>query len=143
MRKIHVAAALLALGSVAALPACSMNSGQYGGGGAPAMAARPPPVSSGMVKQVQSALQQQGMYRGNVDGVWGPETQNAVANYQQAHGLPSTGELNSPTLASLNLAADGTTSAMTPAPMATAPAPMVAAPPSTTPPAPVASTTTQ
>jgi peptidoglycan hydrolase-like protein with peptidoglycan-binding domain len=148
MRKSHALAAFLALGSLAALPACSMNSGHSG---STVAAARPSEVSPGMVRQVQTALQQQGLYKGNVDGIWGPETQSAVMGYQQAHGLPPNGELTSPTLASLNLPADGTTTPMAAAPMA--PAPVAAPPPpaptpmAAAPPAPLATapatTTTQ
>ena len=148
MRKSHALAAVLALGSLAALPACSMMSGHSSGGGS-AMA-RPSQVSPGMVKQVQADLQQQGIYKGNVDGMWGPETQSAVANFQQAHGMPATGELNSPTLAALNLPSDGTTAATGAAPMAPAqmtPAPMTAPPATTssatTPMAPAATSSTQ
>jgi len=59
-----------------------------------------------MVKQVQTRLQQQGQYGGAVDGVWGPATQTALESFQQSHGLNVTGQIDSPTLASLNLASD-------------------------------------
>jgi peptidoglycan hydrolase-like protein with peptidoglycan-binding domain len=95
MMKSHILAACLAMGGLAALPACSMNDSH------PRAAAAQPEVSPGMVMHVQTALQQQGMYKGNIDGIWGPETQGAVRGYQQAHGLTPSGELNSPTLAML------------------------------------------
>jgi len=81
-------------------------------------------------------LQQQGMYKGNVDGVWGPETENAVRGYQRDHGMMATGALNAPTLAALAPSAPPPT-AGTPMPPAPAPAPTTLA----TPPAPGPSTT--
>ncbi|HLY57061.1 MAG TPA: peptidoglycan-binding domain-containing protein [Stellaceae bacterium] len=60
-----------------------------------------------MVQQVQASLQQQGLYRGSVDGLWGPATQASLKSYQQSHGLTATGEVDSPTLAALSLPSDG------------------------------------
>ena len=54
-------------------------------------------------QQVQERLQQQGIYRGRVDGVWGPGTEAAVRSYQQQHNLNPTGKLDVDTLSSLNL----------------------------------------
>jgi peptidoglycan hydrolase-like protein with peptidoglycan-binding domain len=92
----HVVVACLALAPLAALPACS----DYRSQPRPAAAAEPE-VSPGMVRHVQTALQEQGMYKGNIDGMWGPETRGALRSYQQAHGLTANGELTSPTLAAL------------------------------------------
>jgi peptidoglycan hydrolase-like protein with peptidoglycan-binding domain len=58
-------------------------------------------LSPGMVKSVQSSLAQKGMYKGDIDGVWGPQTQSAVQMYQKDHGMMATGELNAATLAAL------------------------------------------
>jgi peptidoglycan hydrolase-like protein with peptidoglycan-binding domain len=88
-----------------------------------------------MVRQVQTTLHQQGTYAGNIDGIWGPETQGAVRSYQQSHGLMVNGQLDSPTLASLNLPGDSTAPATAPAaPAATT----SSAAPATTMPAPAA-----
>jgi len=70
-------------------------------------------VSRDTVRQVQDRLQQQGMYRGNIDGQWGPTTEAGVRSYQQQNNLNATGQLDAATLASLNLAGDQT-SANTP-----------------------------
>ncbi len=43
------------------------------------------------------------MFRGQVDGVWGPRTQAAVRPYQQKNNLNASGQLDQPTLASLNV----------------------------------------
>jgi hypothetical protein len=52
---------------------------------------------------VQATLQEQGYYRGEVDGLMGPLTRDALAGYQRDHGLISTAALDQPTLASLGL----------------------------------------
>src|SRR5882724_8531285 len=53
---------------------------------------------------VQSALQQQGYYHGEVDGLLGPLTRAAVADYQRDHGLYTTSTIDQPTLESLGIA---------------------------------------
>jgi peptidoglycan hydrolase-like protein with peptidoglycan-binding domain len=52
---------------------------------------------------VQSRLQQAGDYNGRIDGQWGPATEAGVRTYQQQHNLNPTGQLDSNTLAALNL----------------------------------------
>lgn len=54
-----------------------------------------------VVADVQSSLQQQGYYQGEVDGLLGPLTRAALASYQQDHGLYTTSAIDEPTLASL------------------------------------------
>ena len=56
-----------------------------------------------VVADVQAALQQQGLYRGEVDGLVGPLTRQALAAYQSAHALPPTAAIDQPTLESLGL----------------------------------------
>ena len=111
MTKFHVAAALLAFGSLAALPACSMMNSRTSSV-APMSS---PELSSGMVRHVQTTLQQQSFYTGSIDGIWGPQTRSAVLSFQRANGLRATGELNSPTLAALNAPAGSVAPAMQPA----------------------------
>jgi len=53
---------------------------------------------------VQSALQEQGYYQGEIDGVLGPETRAALAEYQSAQGLEPTGAVDEPTLETLGMA---------------------------------------
>ena len=57
-----------------------------------------------VVADVQAALQEQGYYKGEVDGLLGPLTRQALAEYQQANGLYATQTIDQPTLASLGLA---------------------------------------
>jgi hypothetical protein len=56
-----------------------------------------------VIANVQAALQEQGYYRYAVDGLIGPATRAALANYQQDQGLPITSSIDGPTLRSLGL----------------------------------------
>ena len=56
-----------------------------------------------VIANVQSALQQQGYYRGEVDGTIGPLTRGAIADYQRDHGLYTTSTIDQPTLQSLGV----------------------------------------
>jgi Putative peptidoglycan binding domain len=53
---------------------------------------------------VQTALQQQGYYHGEVDGLIGPLTRSAITDYQRDHGLYMTSAIDQPTLQSLGMA---------------------------------------
>ena len=132
MTRYHFAAALLAFGSLAMLPACSTTP-TYTSSAAPMHSS--PELSSGMVRQVQTALQQQGLYTGSIDGLWGPQTQNAVMGFQQSHGLRPSGELNTPTLAALNVPAGNGAPATPPPSDATSSAAPATQPVPLTPPA--------
>ena len=57
-----------------------------------------------VIANVQSALQQQGYYQGEVDGLLGPQTRAAIADYQRATGLAETAAIDQPTLESLGMA---------------------------------------
>src|SRR5436309_11551444 len=56
-----------------------------------------------VIANVQAALQHQGYYQGEVDGLLGPLTRAAVANYQRDHGLYITSAIDRPTLSSLGM----------------------------------------
>jgi len=56
-----------------------------------------------VIANVQAALQQQGYYRGEVDGLIGPLTRGAIADYQRNHGLYTTSTIDQPTLQSLGM----------------------------------------
>jgi len=53
---------------------------------------------------VQAELQQMGYYRGEVDGLLGPLTREALTAYQADQGLATTAAIDEPTLDSLGLA---------------------------------------
>lgn len=57
-----------------------------------------------VIANVQAALQQQGYYHGEVDGLIGPLTRGAIADYQRDHGLYTTSTIDQPTLQSLGIA---------------------------------------
>jgi hypothetical protein len=57
-----------------------------------------------VIANVQAALQQQGYYHGEVDGLIGPLTRSAIADYQRDHGLYTTSAIDQPTLQSLGMA---------------------------------------
>jgi Putative peptidoglycan binding domain len=57
-----------------------------------------------VIANVQAALQQQGYYHGEVDGLIGPLTRGAIADYQRDHGLYTTSTIDQPTLHSLGIA---------------------------------------
>jgi hypothetical protein len=56
-----------------------------------------------VVANVQAALQAQGYYRGEVDGLLGPLTREAIADYQRDNGLYMTAAIDQPTLESLGM----------------------------------------
>jgi Putative peptidoglycan binding domain len=55
------------------------------------------------VAAAQQRLTREGYYRGEVDGVAGPETRRAIARFQSSHGLRVTGDLTTDTLQDLGL----------------------------------------
>jgi hypothetical protein len=57
-----------------------------------------------VIANVQAALEQQGYYQGGVDGLLGPLTRAAIADYQRDHGLYITSAIDRPTLQSLGMA---------------------------------------
>lgn len=55
-------------------------------------------TSPDQIKQAQEALQTQGLYHGQLDGKWGPQTRRAVARFQKQKGLKQTAQLDEPTI---------------------------------------------
>jgi Putative peptidoglycan binding domain len=58
---------------------------------------------SGLVRNVQQALNDKGYGAGPIDGQWGPATEDAVRKFQRASGLPETGQLERSTLNALGV----------------------------------------
>jgi hypothetical protein len=56
-----------------------------------------------VVANVQTALQEQGYYHGEVDGLLGPLTRAAIADYQRDQGLYITSAIDEPTLSALGM----------------------------------------
>jgi hypothetical protein len=56
-----------------------------------------------VIADVQAVLQQMGYYRGEVDGLLGPLTREALTAYQADQGLTTTAAIDQPTLDSLGM----------------------------------------
>jgi len=56
-----------------------------------------------VIADVQAALQQMGFYTGEVDGLLGPLTREALTAYQTENGLATTAAIDAPTLDSLGM----------------------------------------
>ena len=56
-----------------------------------------------VIANVQAVLQDQGYYQGEVDGLLGPLTRDALTAYQSDHGLYTTAAIDEPTLDSLGM----------------------------------------
>ena len=56
-----------------------------------------------VIVNVQAQLQRDGYYAGPVDGLLGPNTRQAIADFQADHGLAVTSAVDQPTLATLGL----------------------------------------
>jgi hypothetical protein len=57
------------------------------------------------IRQAQTALRQLGYYHGNVDGLFGPLTQDALKNYQRSTNQPATGIFDRQSLSQLGVGA--------------------------------------
>jgi peptidoglycan hydrolase-like protein with peptidoglycan-binding domain len=55
------------------------------------------------IADVQAALQEMGYYQGEVDGLLGPLTREALTAYQTDHGLYATAVIDEPTLSLLGM----------------------------------------
>jgi peptidoglycan hydrolase-like protein with peptidoglycan-binding domain len=53
------------------------------------------------LRQVQEQLKTAGLYKGEIDGIMGPQTRRAIAQFQEKNGLQGTGKLDRQTLAAL------------------------------------------
>jgi peptidoglycan hydrolase-like protein with peptidoglycan-binding domain len=62
-------------------------------------------LSRDEVRQVQEKLQSQGLYKGQVDGVDGRKTRQAIEAFQKKNGLQTNGALDSQTLSKLGISA--------------------------------------
>ncbi|HEX6267248.1 MAG TPA: peptidoglycan-binding protein [Burkholderiales bacterium] len=63
----------------------------------------PNAASRRLVRNVQQQLQAKGIGPGPVDGIWGPQTQSALEQFQQQQGLQASGQLNGATLSALGV----------------------------------------
>lgn len=54
------------------------------------------------VRKVQKQLSEKG-HDVSADGIWGPQTEQALKDFQQAQGIEASGELNEQTLSALGI----------------------------------------
>jgi hypothetical protein len=86
----------------AAPPSAGSSAQPYGTGGAGTMHhATARHVSSARVKLAQQALKEEGLYKGKIDGQFGPKTRSAVAQFQKQNGLKQTAQLDRRTMMKL------------------------------------------
>ena len=131
MPKTYRVGSLLALGVLTALPACSLFGGgrerastsspqysqntyqqqQHASVAIPPPSSVPPgaavaPVSRDTIREVQQKLADSGEYHARVDGVWGPQTERAVRDWQSKNNLTANGMLDAQTLQAMNIASN-------------------------------------
>ena len=63
--------------------------------------------SADEVKEIQGKLKSQGYKVGSVDGVLGPNTQQALRQFQQDKGIQASGQVDPQTLAALDINPSG------------------------------------
>ena len=59
------------------------------------------------VRQIQTKLKNWGYYSGDVDGIYGTRTKNAVISFQRKNGLTADGIAGPATLAAMGIASSG------------------------------------
>ena len=59
--------------------------------------------TGGVVTQIQTKLSQWGYYSGNIDGVYGKKTEDAVKHFQRKNGLTADGVAGKATLSALGI----------------------------------------
>lgn len=60
-------------------------------------------LSNQEVRQIQEALNKKGFNAREADGIWGPETEAALRNFQKKQNINANGELTHQTLADLGV----------------------------------------
>jgi uncharacterized membrane protein len=60
-------------------------------------------MSDTKVRDAQAALNEKGFSVGSVDGRWGPNTENAVRQFQASKGLTASGQLDAATMSALGV----------------------------------------
>ncbi len=63
----------------------------------------PDDLSQSEIRQIQQALSDQGFNPGDVDGQWGPQTEQALTEFQTQQNLSRTADLDQETLSALGV----------------------------------------
>jgi peptidoglycan hydrolase-like protein with peptidoglycan-binding domain len=72
----------------------------------PRYSAPPRPAVDPVVRRIQQVLGAQGYYNGAPDGIYGPQTEDAIKQWQEDHGMQRTGRIDQALLDSLRAAAE-------------------------------------
>lgn len=97
-------AALTALGLLASTAAYAQNAMQTQPPSSQNQAAETQgsqPLAAPFVRQIQMRLRAHGVYQGKPNGKWDDETSKAVQDFQQAHNIQPTGQIDGQTIAAL------------------------------------------
>lgn len=117
MNRLLASTSFLALALAAAPVAAQTSSTDQN---APADSSGPSSTgSAAQVKQAQTELRQMGLYKGTLDGKTGPQTRQALRQYQTQKRLPQTGELDQQTLVELDIISSPAASGSTTPPITT------------------------
>ncbi len=81
----------------------TQSTGQYYAYNGPIYTGRQALPPDRVIADVQAALQEMGYYKGEVDGLLGPLTREALTGYQSDNGLYTTAAIDEPTLSSLGM----------------------------------------
>ena len=68
-------------------------------------------VSSSEMRDVQQHLQQLGYYKGKIDGIWGKQSRQAMAQFQRSQGISASGQIDDQSLQALNSGSTGSSTA--------------------------------
>lgn len=99
MRKlILTTVSVLSLGVGAGISLAADTSNTAHNAGTPAYSTTAMNSSSAEVRQAQQQLQNRGFYHGQIDGIIGPETEQALGQFQKQNGLSQTATLDQPTM---------------------------------------------
>ncbi len=103
-----LAAGLIGVVALLGVAACGNSTEETTTTAAPASTTTTPPNNEEATKifdeQIQQELQTVGCYRGNIDGILGPASDEAILEFQRAEGLSADGELGPKTEAALKSA---------------------------------------
>src|SRR5215470_945884 len=104
-KQLLLGVTLLAGTCFAAGPAWSQGDATLRQGAPVGSPLNPGTVSPDFLKQVQQALKDKGFYSGSVDGMPGPQTNNAIQAFQKANNLHVTADksLDDETLRALGI----------------------------------------
>jgi peptidoglycan hydrolase-like protein with peptidoglycan-binding domain len=111
MRKVIT---LALLGALAVGPAMARGAGEQRSDMQQQHSSRSSQLDQNTTRQVQQQLQQQGYDVGQVDGVWGAKSRQALMNFQRDQNLRASGRPDQQTMAALGLERGSTQQAQTP-----------------------------